>query len=337
MSRRERFTAILCAALAVAFYLFWDASKHQPALARVNAFAEDPYDAVGSFATQLAAFAALLALLRAFRPALSGAASGDRRALIVRAAGATCLAVAVTLAADAVAMARYPALWTGSPAGHVLAALVGALALLTASVAWLVRRTPRADTAVHPPRWAWPAAAVISVAGVILLSVYPDTVRTDGLAGALFTVLVGMLLLFVAARAWLTAFAPAITPDADDLLDDLAAIFGWLGAHGGPFGDVLAVLARVADSPPLRPIERWLNPRRRPWNAALLIGIASGAWLALVEVMGEGGPTSSRLGRLALVTGIFVGAECAGVLFGYALLARPLGLFRRTPGEGPSR
>ena len=52
----------------VLFILFFDFSKHNAALAPLNPFLEDPFDAVGSFAIQLSGAAALLALLRILRP-----------------------------------------------------------------------------------------------------------------------------------------------------------------------------------------------------------------------------------------------------------------------------
>jgi hypothetical protein len=48
MSRQLKGIAFLAFVLAVLFYLFFQVSKHHPALSQVNAFAEDPYDAIGS-------------------------------------------------------------------------------------------------------------------------------------------------------------------------------------------------------------------------------------------------------------------------------------------------
>ena len=53
--------------------------------------------------------------------------------------------------------------------------------------------------------------------------------------------------------------------------------------------------------------------------------------LALAETMAEGGP--QQIGRFAIVAAVFMGLEGAGVLLGYALLAKPLGLFRRDSGD----
>jgi hypothetical protein len=48
MPRQLKVCAVLTFLLAVVFYLFFQISKHNLTLLQVNAFAEDPYDAVGS-------------------------------------------------------------------------------------------------------------------------------------------------------------------------------------------------------------------------------------------------------------------------------------------------
>ena len=68
MPRQLKVNACLTLVLALVFYLLWELCKQQPALAHVATFTEDPYDAVGSFATQVAVFTALLSMVRAFRP-----------------------------------------------------------------------------------------------------------------------------------------------------------------------------------------------------------------------------------------------------------------------------
>jgi hypothetical protein len=49
MPRELKVYALLTFLLAMLFYLFFQVSKHNLVLSEVNAFAEDPYDAVGSF------------------------------------------------------------------------------------------------------------------------------------------------------------------------------------------------------------------------------------------------------------------------------------------------
>ena len=71
----------------------------------------------------------------------------------------------------------------------------------------------------------------------------------------------------------------------------------------------------------------WLNPRNHAWNGVLMVGLLIGALLALIELTsGDGGPPP--IGRFALIAIIFMGIEGTGVLLGYALLGKHLGLFR---------
>ena len=112
-------------ALSALFYFFFMTAKHDPALSAANAFAEDPYDAVGSFAIQAAALIGVLSALRAFRPYRRGPPTDEQKILLARTQILAALAVIVTLASDIVAMARYPSLWIGPPGGYRLANQAG--------------------------------------------------------------------------------------------------------------------------------------------------------------------------------------------------------------------
>src|SRR5512141_816551 len=83
--------------LTIFFVTFFDNSKNIPLLAVVNPFAEDPYDAVGSFGIQLAFFAALLSLIRAFRPYATKEFPSNQPLLILRGEIVALLAISVTL------------------------------------------------------------------------------------------------------------------------------------------------------------------------------------------------------------------------------------------------
>ncbi len=75
----------------------------------------------------------------------------------------------------------------------------------------------------------------------------------------------------------------------------------------------------------------WLNPRRNAWHIVLLAALLMGLWLTLAEAMGEGG--FGNTGRFMLVAAVYVGIEGCGVLFGFWLLGRFLGLYR-SEGRG---
>ncbi len=326
MPRQLKVNASLTLAFAVVFYLFWQISKQQPALSHVNPFAVDPYDAVGSFSTQVAVFAATLSVIRAFRPYQPNSALEPQIRHLVRAEYITCLSVAITLVTDVVAMLRHPDVWVGFPAGYLLAALMGGMALLTALVGWRIHRTTRA-IGLPSAQHRWIRAIGISLVGVIILALYPEN-AIQSIPGAILTVLVGILLFFTSVWAWSIAITPSLETPGEDLIDDLAALYRWLKSHTGRFSAFFTTCEQVLGSSFLRPIVNWLNPRKHPWNGILLIGIFLGLALALAEAIGEGGLQPHQVNRFIAVATLFVGLEASGVLVGYAFLAKPLGLCR---------
>src|SRR5579863_9514315 len=173
MPKQYKVNACFTLVLALLFYLFWQVCKQQPVLAQVAIFTDDPYDAVGSFATQFALFTALLTMIRAFRPYQPGSIGDGPQMLVARGAYFTCLAVAVTLGADGVAMLRFPSAWIGSSAGYVLTVLVVGMALLTALVGWSIHYMERnkESKAVSPHR-GWIGAIGISLVGAVICALY---------------------------------------------------------------------------------------------------------------------------------------------------------------------
>src|SRR5512143_3202897 len=135
MPKTIKLNSLLVLVLAIAFFIFFDRTKHLPALADILPFGEDPYDAVGSFGIQLAFFAALLAMLRASRP-YEGKRGQNQVGLLLRTQVVSVLAVAVTLAADLVAMLRYRSTWLD--AASLLISLMAGMILVTALAAWRI-------------------------------------------------------------------------------------------------------------------------------------------------------------------------------------------------------
>lgn len=335
MPRQLKVCACITFIVAVLFYLFFQFSKHNAALSLVNAFADDPYDSVGSFGVQLALFTALLSLLRAFRPYPAKQASfvsehQNQKLLLLRSGYISCLAVASTVVADTIAMVRHPTLWIGTPAGYLLATFVGGMALLTVMVGWLLYRSSR-TIRVPTSQKAWIRAILLSILGVIVLAFYPENIRQQ-IGGELFTVVVGIVFLVVPIWAMSVALLPPVPETyVEDLIDDFAAVYQWLRAHSGFLVVVFIVLEKMSNTSFVRLVVNWLNPRKHPWNVCILLGILIGGILVLAETLGGGGP--QHLGQLLLIVSIFIGLECVGVVLSYALLARPLGLFRRDAGE----
>jgi hypothetical protein len=327
MPRLVKVSALLTIGLAILFFLFFDNCKHSPALSAVNAFAEDPYDSVGSFAVQLAPFLALLAVLRAFRPYPSEKTRDRQLVLFARAAYCSCLAVAVTLAADMIAMIRHPSLWLGVGAGHLLVALLVGMIIITSLVFWSISRATR-TLSLRSPLQRWIKASTCSFAGILLLAFYPEELR-QSLGGEILTIVVGIIFLFGLVWALGTAITPSLEPPFEDVIDDLVITYQWQKARIAPSNPLFALdgmLAKLLTLSLLRSILHWLNPRRHPWNIVILLGVLLGIALLLSDMIGEGG--SPQLGRLALVATIFIGVGFGGVLLGYVILAKPIGLFR---------
>ena len=323
MPKQYKVNACLTFLLAVLFYLFWQTCKQQSALAHVATFTEDPYDAVGSFATQFALFTALLSAVRAFRPYQPGPIDGQQ-VLYVRGAYLTCLSIAVTLGADIVAMLRYPSVWIGFPAGYTLVALVGGMALLTALVGWHIHYITR-ESIVPYAQHGWVRAIVISLVGALICALYPQNWRQGFAMGGtgtlfvLFTAILGMVIFFASVWAWSTTISPPLETPGEDFIDDLATLYRWFKAHTGHFGVLLIPFEKVLGSSLLRPVVNWLNPRKNRWYGIALIGILIG----LVFAFGEG-HLHPPIGLLT----IFASIECLGVLLGYAFFVQPLRLAR---------
>jgi len=327
MPRSVKVSALLTCGLAILLFPFFEICKHAPALSLVNAFAEDPYDAVRSFGIQLAPFLSLLAVLRAFRPYPSEKTRGPS-------AGAVCTSslwlVCICSGDVGCGYDRH------DPSSFAVARSIGGIRVgriawgmifLTTLVLWSLSRLTR-PLPLPSPLQRWTKASAFSLAGLLILALYPEALR-QSIAGVLLTIAVGAIFLFILVWALGTAIAPDLDTPFEDVIDDLVAAYQWEKAHTDPSDPSLALdsmLEKLLTLSLVRSVVRWLNPGKHPWNIAILLGVCMGIALLLLEMSGEGGPP--QLGKLAMVAAVFIGVECGGVLLGYALLAKPLGLFR---------
>lgn len=290
--QKSKVNSLLVLSLAVLFYFFFMHAKHDPTLSQVNAFGDDPYDAVGSFGIQAAAVLGIISVVRAFRGQRVRAAYVEHELFVLRAQMAAILSVGVTLAADAVAILRYPHVWIGSPSGYRLLALAGGMAILTIAIGTWVQRSASAVER-HENRGVWVKALSVSSLSVLTLLFYPGSFR-HGVLGVLFTAFAGTVILFASVWAWTTA-----------LIRD-------------PAKESKLECARVSNPSLLR---------KYGWVVVALTGILVGLFFVAGEASeGSGIPR----GRLAIVIAAYIGLETAGILFGYGLLRKPLGLFRGT-------
>lgn len=280
MAARLRRNTVAVCGLALLFTWAFFFAKHDPALRAIIPFGDDPYDAVGSFAVIASVLLAFTSFARVFLPRLVDRTGAAIYVLRTQAAVASC--VLVTVAADTVAMARHPSMWMGAAGQKNLLILLTALFASSCAVLSLVRNPQGPPTIGRLAQ-----AACVWLGSLLVLCVYPENL-IQGIAGHLFTVVLGDLLLFapvaMLVRAWL--------PPAPDV------------SNRG--GDI-----------PRRQI------RYLPLLFSAITGLAVGA-VALLTEMSEGG-APPPLGRLFFVAAVYLGLGMIGLLIGYAFLGRLLG------------
>jgi hypothetical protein len=306
--------------LTIFFLAFFDNSKNIPLLAVVNPFAEDPYDAVGSFGIQLALFAALLSLIRAFRPYATEEIPSHQQLLILRAETVALLSIIVTLSADIVALLRYPSMWINSSGGLILAGLVGGLVLLTTIVSLPLYRIVFKSSFSFANRLR--IRAICFPVSILILAIYPADLL-ESIPGGIFTALVGMLILFICTWALTTAIFPQTEMEFEDVFDDFTSIYREVKSRV----KFISHLEKFANVKLLHRLFSWLNPRNHRWNFIILIALGMGGSLMLMEALSEG--TSTNTNVLILVLGVFLGLEGAGIILGYFLFGEFLGIFRK--------
>jgi hypothetical protein len=309
--------------LVLMFYGFFEASKHVSSIAKVNPFADDPYDGIGSIAVQLALFLGLLSVLRSFRPYQAGAPSLEQRRLITKGHILSAAAICLTMLGDLVAMVRHAMTWELTSEGRGLAMAVTGLLVLSAEECWRSWRTTK-DLDITPNRGMW-LMGFASVVGVLgLLAIYPERVRYS-LGGALVTALAGgfmlLLPLGVIARTTLMNYRSLTT----DVVDDVIAMCEGIKARTSLLFPIYAQLDRLQRARWPQNFAQWINPRRYRWRLSLFAGSAFGLALVTAELWSDG---FTHLSSAALVIAVFVMLQSTAVLTGRALLADPLGLFR---------
>jgi hypothetical protein len=279
-------TALFCAFAFVAFFQY---TKHDAQLSRVNPFAEDPLDAVGSFGVQVALFLALLAVARRLGLFTSGLSAVDAGLARMRTATASLLALVITLAADWISVLRRfeAAGLTGSQA-KLLLLLVSISVIALGSLAFVARDIVRRESDGPPSPGNLATPLLISAAASAVLAFYPEVLRLR-LLGALGTVIVGAICLFVPLRAWTYAIVPQ---------------------EPAPPGRTTRSRPRLANV---------------DWLVALAVATAAGAAIFLPLVLEAGG--FHRLPRPWLAAGAYVGLEAVAVLMGFALLRKPLEIY----------
>jgi hypothetical protein len=306
--------------LTIFFLAFFDNSKNLPFLAVVNPFAEDPYDAVGSFGIQLAFFAAVLSLIRAFRPYATKEIPFNQQLLILRGETVALLSIIVTLTGDIVALLRYPSMWINSSVGRILVGLVGGLVLLTILVSLMLYRIV-AKSSFSSVNRSW-IKLILFLISILILAIYPVELL-ESIPGGIFTAFIGMIILFISTWALATVTFPQVEMEFEDVLDDFASIYQYLKSRIG----LVFQLEKLINAKRLHKLFDWLNPRKHKWNFIILTAFVMGGSLMLVEALSEGSSTDTTV--VLLVLGVFLGLEGTGIVLGYFLFAEFLGIFRK--------
>jgi hypothetical protein len=144
----------------------------------------------------------------------------------------------------------------------------------------------------------------------------------ESIPGGIFSALLGMIILFISTWALATAIFPQNEANFEDIFDDLAAIYRKAKSRIR-FLSQLEDFAKVSW---LHNLFDTLNPRKHKWNLVILIGLAMGVSLMVLEAFREG--ISSSPSVVLLVFGVFVAIESAGIILGYILFSKFLGIFR---------
>jgi hypothetical protein len=170
---RLKIAAVAALVLAAGFYRFFFFAKHDPVLAPLAPFGDDPYDASGSFCVIVSTLLALLSLVRAFRHH-GGRAARIGQLYVARTQAAVAAGILVTLFVDSIALVRHPSQWLGRPGADELIALMGGLAAAAFGVLALARWAAGGEPAGGAISKMWPALATVLIAGIVL-AVFPES------------------------------------------------------------------------------------------------------------------------------------------------------------------
>ena len=200
MQQTLKRNAVLVAGLAVFFWWAFSFAKHNPALRGIIPFGEDPYDSVSSFAVIASLLLALVSSARAFFPQRVG--RSGQPIYTLRAQLAVPFCVLVTVAAEAVAMARHSSMWLYAPAcGQLLAVLAAQIGFALATLSFVSKSSNvKSLRALRRPAAVW-------LGTLLALAVYPERLIL-GTAGHLATVVFGSFLLFAPVSALIKAWLP---------------------------------------------------------------------------------------------------------------------------------
>jgi hypothetical protein len=200
MQKTLKRNAILVSGLALFFWWAFGFAKHDPVLRGIIPFGGDPYDSVSSFGVIAATLLALVSATRAFLQRWVG--RSGQPTYVLRAQVAVPFCVLVSVAAEAVAMARHTSMWLDSPGCGRLLTVLASLVCFSLIALSLVSRNSK----VEAPR-TFKRAAAVWLGTLLTLALYPEKLVL-GTSGHLLTVVFGAFLLFMPVSALIRAWLP---------------------------------------------------------------------------------------------------------------------------------
>ena len=290
MELKFKINALAVLALTAVFGYFFMLAKHDPALAPIVPFDDDPYDAIGSFCLIVSLLLSCLSLFRAFWPHRPTPPTPLQKVFLSRTMIADPLGVLVTLACDGIAMARHPSNWVEKPAARELLGLIAGMAALSVAVLFAVRLSAR-RLELPVDRGQSRKALAVLVFFAIVLAVFPEN-AVHSVIPHFLAIVLGFVVIAAPQRAWSMALLPYRTQAAQ----------------------------QNRATPPARS-RFWLQ-----WGAIALLGFAVGAFILVQEIFVEGAG-NAPLRQVLLVSAVFIGAGSSCLLVAFAFLKTPLGLF----------
>jgi hypothetical protein len=286
MAKKSVVLTLAAIVFTIAFYFFFMTTNHDPVFSRINPFGNDPYDSIGSFGVIISGFLSIFAIVRTVLLVRKSTPTKGQTIFLARTQAAVPVAAFITLVGDLIAMARHPSTWLGQAGENELLLMIASMLFLATLLVLLICRSTREYLQADSRQWR--SATFISLVAVAILALYPEALIHSTL-GELFSLAIGIFLLFPSMSAWIVALLPT---SVEEFQGDRKP--GWLSRG-------------------------WVQ-----WAAVAICGVGLGIFLLIGESLGSKGGTA--LPVRILVFSIFIGASLLGLVVAYTFLRKPLGL-----------
>ena len=319
-----RINTIVVFSLSLFFCWFFFFCKHYNLFSNVITFNDDPYDAVGSIGVQVSIFASSFSLFRVFISYVKGIMHDNQIILILSGNLVALISIEVTMISNLISLVRYMDKWIKDSMGITLSILVFSFLLLTIIlhfwsfifVSKIKRPSIKKNSFI---KILWP------ISGFLILIIYPIFLRKS-IIGEIFTSCFGMILQITIVKSLSSLMLPSLSIKYSDLIDDMKDLLISLKNHSAFSKRILDKIGAISDSPKLKPLIKWLNPRLHKLNLVICLCAFSGIALAIIQTVGEG--WSGLNERSFLVFLLFVSLEFLILLLFYLLFSNTLGIIR---------